>query len=1492
MRKTFKWIGRILLGVLGLVVLTIGVALIVLHTDWGRERVRRQVVASLQNTFTGGATIGRIDGSPFTDLILRDLVINGPDLKPAITIGTLRVHVSLWPLLSHDVKLGKLVADDVEVLLKREATGDLMIKHLTKPGPSSNWSVYLDQVEIHRGHVMFETGPAGTDAAKQPIDLDGIQLDARADLPHGGPTAASLVLQGTWRQKAAPLTLAAALHIDDERVAINGAFVKLGDLSVAVAGGRIPKGNAKLFSGSVAVFAPANQVAALFPQVQLPADVALAIEAVPAAPFTQLAIAGTVGRSPLRGFARADLAAKSASGLVIGDGLDLGQLSNDKVTGIGGVLVAFDVLQAPNSELPTAHAMITTWGEFEGTPHSDAVIALDTSGDRIRAVIGATGVTGFRAAVAAELHRKGEALTLDRGVVIASTRDASAATGGKAPLHGLIDAKLSASGALSPQPDLAIAGFADGSRLRIKDISAATFHLRIDGTHLPSHPVGSARVEIADLVRQDVEITKLTLAAGNRPDGKVQVSLRSQPKHAPTRVDVDALVTPGDNLVVDLQRHIVRAAGGNLWTGTTGHLVVSKDKIELTDLKSTSGDGKIALDASYVRAGAHTGDLDAKLDGGIELSNVSNTYRGRIDASVDVQRRAGKFSGVVATKVRNLSSDESVITLDVDGKVEARGGKLTAGVTASSPRIGTASLALDVAAPEDITKAAQWRRLGREAIRTGNLKLHDIDLGSVADLADVPERWRGKIDGEIQINDKTLGGLIQARGIHSSSMKDAGAIDAELRVAQNPKDDDEIMTTLTAAFEGLGRMQAEARFYTPERLFDPVAWKAQGIDAFHGASIRTDQIAFEPGTLERFGVFTNLRGKVALQANLERGLQGSTITVDARDLRGGPLSEPIAVHFDAEIGSKTTRGLMFVRTNDNKVTLLELRTNTPITMAELRGNPQAVKEAELRGSIVFPQVPATALLHTIGTGQATGGIIDGSIELGGTIGRPTATAAIFAHGVTVPPGAGAKAVVMKELRIDGTWDGAAGKLAIKGIEQNGGTIDLTADARLDALKEATGRLQASKLDISPLVAFMPGPAGGLGGLLDADLNVHGLDPRTAEIAGTLAIREGRFPIAPAVGTLFHGDLQVNIVAHTVDLKMKGKLGKGDVELAGKVPLDGYSPKGGKATLNLRKVKLIGTTEPEISAVVTADLARVADQWKANIAVNKAFVSVPEEKGTKLAPAGAPNDLVYGGQARTVKDPTQIESNSGNTHRIIQDPHPAAVAEVAINDAWLESKEVRGFVSGKLEISLGAELGVTGDLALKRGDLDLFDRRYTVDRAILHFDGNDDPIVDIRITYDFPDVTTVTEIHGRMSHPQLQLSSTPAIYSQSELLGFLLGGEPGGDPRNAPSASEKVAGAGASIIANQIGGYVKKALPVDIDVLRYEAASATSSAAVEVGTWISRKFFVAYRQRLAARVDENTGEAEIEYWFRRRFVFEGVVGDRGKDGLDLLWRRRW
>jgi autotransporter translocation and assembly factor TamB len=236
-------------------------------------------------------------------------------------------------------------------------------------------------------------------------------------------------------------------------------------------------------------------------------------------------------------------------------------------------------------------------------------------------------------------------------------------------------------------------------------------------------------------------------------------------------------------------------------------------------------------------------------------------------------------------------------------------------------------------------------------------------------------------------------------------------------------------------------------------------------------------------------------------------------------------------------------------------------------------------------------------------------------------------------------------------------------------------------------------------------------------------------------------------------------------------------------------------------------------------------------------------------------------------------------------------NPIFVVSVNLKSTRVESKEFRGDVSGKIELRADGEaIAITGGIEAERGDLDLFGQRYYVDRAGVHFDGSPDPLLDIRITHDFPDVTTITEVRGRLSKPELVMTSDPGTYSQGQLLGFLLGGQPGGDP--AGSATDRATSAGESYVANQIGGYVKKALPIDIDVLRYEAATSTTSAAITVGTWISDALFLAYRQHLESRPDENTGEGEIEYWLSHHLVIEGTVGNRNVDGVDLLWRKRY
>jgi hypothetical protein len=1478
-RRALRWVQAFFAIVLSLVLLVIIAATLVLRTSWGRQFARSQIEARLDATFVGGATLGDVRGNPLSELELDNLVINGPDKKPAISIKTLRVKLPLLPLLSHQVRVDRVIAENVDIIMKQQATGGFQLAHLTKPGPKSTWNIALPDVQVHRGHVKVDTG-------KEWVDLDALELYVGADMPYGGPIDASVSLAAKWRQKQAPISLGAVVHVGDEAVDLRSALVSVGDIAIAAAGARIPKGEApKAFGGTVAVRAPAEAVNKLAPEVKLPADVALAIEAMPEGTFTDLAIAGEVGGSPVRGFARADVGAKSGHGFLTAVGLDLGTLSRGKVQGDGGAFVAFDVAPGPKGQLPVAKAMVQTWGNFPDAPKTNAVIALDTSGTKIHAELGAVTGTGVRAAAGAEVTKDGQAMVLDRATLIAATKDPAVASRGKAPLHGALDANISAHGALAPHADLAIAGHINGDKLRFQDMSAQKLRLTINARQLPDRPIGTARVELTNIQRQSIQLRDLIVAAGNRPDGKLQVSVRTDPKPAPWRVDLDALVTPGKTIGIDLQRHIVRAAGGAQWRGTTGHVTISPERIEVRDLMSASADGHLAVEATV---GRKTGELAAKVDAAMNLNAVSK-YHGTADAHIQVDRARGKLGAEVSANLHGFRFDpRSAMTLDGAAKITAKDGKLVADISADSLHGGSAKISVDVDGPRDMANAAQWKRLTRAAVKDARIQLDDVNLKVLGTIfGGAQKQVEGTVNGEIRMTSDTIGGRIALRGLRGSA-RDLGVIDGDIKLEQTASD--EVTTTAQARIGTIGKLDVAAKLGMPARLFDPAAWHKLGLSAIHGATVRSSEIPFEPGTLERFGIVSQYRGVASIAADIKPGLAGTALSLNLHDFRGGAIVAPIAAHVDAILDDQSIRAIGAVRSHG--VTLLTLASKIPVTVQQIRADPKALKNAPLYTSIEIPSVPAKALLAVLGNTQITTGDLDGKIELGGTVGRPTAKAEIVARNVAVPNEGTKQVQAVRELTIAATWDGQTGKVTVDGDQTGGGMLRVEAAADKDHLDQAKASIVARALDLAPIVPFLPGPAGGLGGRLDASFSMVGTDPRTAQLGGTLSLTEGRIPLAPAVGTLFHGDLRVAVKDKRLDVKLAGKLGRGDVMLTAEAPLDGLTPNSGTAKLTVKKVQLIGTTEPIINATVDANIARVDDRWTANLSVDHASVEIPDTKGERLDPVGAPPDIVFHGQGKHIEPPSQVDGNAGQPHRKVPE-RPMFVANIKVAHTHVESKEVRGYVNGKLTVALDDhEIGVVGNVWLGQGNLDLFDRRYVIDRAALHFDGSTDPMLDVRITHDFPEVTTVTEVHGRMSKPELQMSSTPATYSQAELLGFLLGGEPGGDPSQAPSAREKVTGAGTSLIANQLSGYVKKALPVDIDVLRYESASATSSAAFLVGTWITETLFLAYRQRIEARPDENAGEGEVEYWIRRRLVLAGTIGDRGYNGLDLLWRRRW
>jgi hypothetical protein len=136
----------------------------------------------------------------------------------------------------------------------------------------------------------------------------------------------------------------------------------------------------------------------------------------------------------------------------------------------------------------------------------------------------------------------------------------------------------------------------------------------------------------------------------------------------------------------------------------------------------------------------------------------------------------------------------------------------------------------------------------------------------------------------------------------------------------------------------------------------------------------------------------------------------------------------------------------------------------------------------------------------------------------------------------------------------------------------------------------------------------------------------------------------------------------------------------------------------------------------------------------------------------------------------------------------------------------------------------------------------------------------------------------------------ELSSEPGAYTQGQLFGFFLGGEPGGDPSK--QTREAAVGFGSALASGTIGKRLKKYIPIKIDLLRCDAGATSSSASCTVGKWLTPGVFLSYKQRLENRFDENTAEGSVEWHFRPSWQWDVSGGDQHYWGSDLLWRHRW
>ena len=1498
MRRLVRSMMRLVGGALVVVVIVAGALLVTAHTEWGRGELRARLEAALARAIPGGARVGRIEGSLLGTLVARDVVLAGRDHRPVVTVATLRARIALWPLVLETVQVDDVVAEDVRVQVRRQPPGP-------PPGPRGApspwlWRVSLPRVAVRRATVELTAGATTQTIAA--IDATGAIAAGAEGITISGWG------HGRWQNGAADAVATGTVVIDD-RVRIPGGQVTLGGAAIVVSGLAIERARP---SGAAVVWAPAGALGALVPALgaaipgELVADLALAATG-------HLVIDARAGDAALHAQLDGEPVAQTGRGVIAARGIDLAAATGRRLAGRGAVIAALDGGAAGLRGTLLVHCEPREAADCGGgaAPLRDAMVALDAAfdapgGPALRAFALGEGAAGLQAFASAAGHRAGGAA----GPIVVDELRAAASARGTAVagyrIAGAITATAQATGTLAPALDLDVRARLLGGGLAIAGgppIALATatgaLHLRLGAAPRLDH----AELEATGLRYGEAALGGFA-ASADAAGGGFRVHATARPRAA-LALELHGLASRSATATELAVQRIRISQGAIAWSGTRGAIAITEHGVALRDLALGAGDAAVIARGELDRpAGAFTAHLDASgLSGasfgglaqggggavspgeldpptGFDLAGAARAIRGR--GTLDLARRGGRWQ-IDARLVAEPTAVAGVppsSRLRGSARVELVGSRATLAAELHAPQLGTVELAFDTTAPRDPFDLTAWRALDRAAIHQAAVTLGAVQLAGLAELTtwvglDPPRT--GQIDGAVDLAPTALRGGFAIHGVELPF----GAITGELGFAPR---DGELGAQARARVPGIAGADLTARFALPAHPFDPATWQRGGRDLLREATLDLDDVPFDPALLAqlgvarrlaRHGISVPLRGRATLALALGAAANRAELSIDLAGVTGGALVEPISQHVAIVADPATTRAHVAWTTGGAR-RLGTLDAELPVSADRWLAEPAAALRAPLTAQWTLPALPLPVVLGLFGHHEIIAGTLEGSAAIRGTLAAPIAAPVrVVARDAQVAPPLGAHPPpALVEIAAVGQLDATAVAVELTGRDATGGAVHATARARFDALGEVTGTIRATRLDVSPLGALLPHAGIPTAGTLDAQLALTG----AARPQGSLKLTGGVLPIAPSIGTLH--DVAANVaLGATTTGTLDGTLGRGTVH--------GEFHTVDRATvaaaLALRDVVAVGGLRPIITAQLEAPCIELrVDQPRlcGDVIVTSGHVTIPERPGAPLLDPHAPPDLILLGDPAAAA-PAQ--------------PAAGLAANLVLRDIQVEASSIDsiGFRTtlrsrGKLAVSLGDPIGLVGDLAIDGGDVDLLGRRYVLSPSELRFDGSADPTLALQLSHEFAVLTLNVAISGRASHPDRpRLTSDPGGYTDDQLWGFLVGGEPGGDPTL--QTREALVGAGTRLVSSTLGRRLSKVLPVKLD-LSCEPATAVSRASCSGGKWVSDRLFLSYRQLLDPQPDENAAVLDLQYRLGRK-SFELSGGDRAHLGLDVVWRWR-
>ena len=393
-----------------------------------------------------------------------------------------------------------------------------------------------------------------------------------------------------------------------------------------------------------------------------------------------------------------------------------------------------------------------------------------------------------------------------------------------------------------------------------------------------------------------------------------------------------------------------------------------------------------------------------------------------------------------------------------------------------------------------------------------------------------------------------------------------------------------------------------------------------------------------------------------------------------------------------------------------------------------------------------------------------------------------------------------------------------------------------------------------------------------------------------EVRGTLSIDEGALTVVPLNQRFRDLTLQARFDGPDVVLeRLSFDSGDGSANLQGRMHV-ARGDTWGEMKLAMKRLPVVRPGLPllRIDSDIQARLDARGERTEVTIVSHKTFVDILEQKllaNPEKIPTFDRVELVDRAGARDAEKAAQEKGEPWL-------PTDMRLSMKLDQPVLIRGAQTEMMWGGAIEVTRGADdVHIEGGFRSQGGYFELLNHEFTLTEGSVEMpaEGEIDPYIDVTADTTIGDYDVSVRISGRATRPELKLSANPPL-PQDQVFALLVTGRPDAGA----GESKDVATKAASLLASFQNPALQQQLrdQIGIDRVGIGFGDSVDEPILTVGKRLSRKLYLETTYHVNADVErENRAEARVEYRFKPpAWSLETVFGTEGIGRLGLWWQK--